>query len=324
MSSLVEIKKAVMSALGISYCTFPTQTKNVNVSGDCSPISTGTECRDCAGTYTQTSLCAIVSQTFGKILRKCDANKTSAGVITKTGGCNSMKLKKDRVDCSKLDPLCQVMYDYIQSISTSIHTSSSSGGIMVNDMSFNVVNSHCKSVNTSMSAAHYPQSAINITDQLAVNTQNVLTELLKFLRDFLEPGGGIDFDAMIEEISDGELLGRIQSDIEVRVRKVFNFQNSMDMDIINSWVDGRCTANQSIVFNDATTIVIDSCLSAFTDNSSLKNLPLAFENEELKGSPWTLWIVIGLIVAGAVVGSVVVYSSSSKRAKKNQQPKMRW
>jgi hypothetical protein len=179
-----------------------------------------------------------------------------------------------------------------------------------------------------MSAAHYPQSAINITDQLAVNTQNVLTELLKFLKDFLGPGGGggVDFDAMIEEISDGELLGRIQSDIEVRVQRVFNFQNSLDLDIINSWIDGRCTANQSIVFNDATTVVIDSCLSAFTDNSSLKNLPLAFENEELKGSPWTiaLWIVIGLIVAGAVVGSVVLYSSSSKRTKKKEQLKMRW
>ena len=313
--SLDEIKRAVMSTLGISYCTSTTLKR---VSGDCSPISKGAECQSCAGTYTQTSLCAIISQTFGKILRRCDANKTSAGKITKTGGCNSMKLKRDNVDCSKLDALCHAMYDYIHSISTSISMSSSSGGIMVNDMSFNVVNTHCKSVNTSMSAAHYPQTSVGITDQLAVNTQHVLMELLKFLKDFFT-GSGVDFDSIIEEISDGELpLGEIQSDIEVRVSKVFNFQNILDIDIINSWIDGQCTANQSIVFNDATTIVIDSCLSAFTDKTpSLKTIPLAFDAEELKRPSWILWTVAAVIVV-VVILSLAVAGVRSRSLEKNQ------
>ena len=299
-ANLEFIMRALMAALGISECVSSDSKHNnrtLSLSGDCNPIGVLNnndilECSgpDCGNLLNQQSLCAIVAESLGTILRGCDSAINSSGDLQPTGGCNSVKyayFSTHPVPCDALRECAASLLNFINtmsSIGVNIDTTVESN--IINNVKFRMKNSYCKDgIHVSQSAFAYPNYSHHAPDvhYFADNIKSVIQTVVEFIKVTL---GTSNYtlsqwcDAILNEIgtlNDISFQNSIDSEIYVR----FDALQSLDVNIMNSYIDGVCRVSQSVVFDFATHSFIQSGIAAFeTHVPSLNKL-----RETLKTCP---------------------------------------
>lgn len=310
------ISSAIMSALGIDECI----GDDLNISGECNPIDTSTvECNDidCECQVNKQSICAIVADTFGKMFRNCDSAKTSQGASSKYGGCNSEKfILGTPVQCSDLTHLVELMIEYINSISCSTKDDiEDEGGLIINDVTFNIYNSYCKEgIYSNITSATYPRMvSIPTSKNLAQLTFWIIEEMLVIIKKYFV--NVTSADAVLEELRSIN-IDDAANDIEMRNIYSHNLVQKLNVDVISTYVNGRCEANQSTVFVHSTKTIVKNCTDALQASlPSIKQLQIEI-NTTRKKKIVDQNIMIAIYIGCGVIGVALLFLLFNKMKNK--------
>jgi hypothetical protein len=293
---------ALLSAIGIDSCTGPNP-----VSGDCNPIGAySSDCTnkvDCGCMINKQAICATIADTFGKLFRNCDSAMTSKGEINKRGGCNSEKFKlKTPVECVDLEKLDTLLLRYMDLIGCDTSDDiENTGGIMVNDLVFNIVNSYCKEdAFVGMNSAHYPHSySIPASEGLASLTLEIIHAILDLIKKYFDNMGEM-CDIILAEMQAID-LDQLANDITIRNQTTHNIMNILEVDLISSYVDGDCRATQDTVFVHSTKTIVQNCVGAVNKLlPSIERFQIQF-NSNPKKTNLLLYIYITIGIVSIVI-----------------------
>ena len=349
--NIEKVMQAIMSMLGIMGCTPAGRDGTGLLSGNCNPIDENPQTcagAECARLVNQQSLCAIITETFGRVMRNCDSARTDAAdpaTNTKIGGCNALKYVQPAdspgtrsagfdIPCDVLRQLAITILGYMTAINCiNYDLSASSGSHVEQTINFSLKNSICKGGIT-LGGSYKLTSSDNIvqhfsTRELGEATLDVVRQVVEFIKNHMASGLPDIEDVCGEVIAQIDAMGEgdkvaYASSIADGVNHMFAtvFQ-TININIINTIVNGKCEATQDLVLDFSVQSLIDISLNSMSKYvPALDSLPDAI-NGSLDTVPtsadtglkqWWWWIALAVLLVVVLVVVVIAVAGKRRRA----------
>jgi len=303
------IKIAIASALGLDSCYDSDYSIDQTLlSNNCAIINNDSDI-DCTNdnciTFDKKELCRVAARVFGvvtgcstfssKKLRCNNGLHSEFGLENcppeaPEGGCNSNILKSihNNISCDMLDGIVEQFGIYMKSYREqmiSINSTIENNVLAINNINFSLIDSIVKGkviINNNLRLNVYESANISATmHTFATDTNLMIFNILDFIKSGIDSSDTSlhDLIELCKEFIQSEEYITQQIDIVNKMVGQFNLQNLINLEYIESVINGDVILNQNMYVDIVSEAFIDTAIKTANESDQFKALQGKIQND---------------------------------------------